>query len=238
MTLIVGVKLPNGILLVSDTRATNPKDDSVLSDLTRKITHITPNAYLATAGTENTFLAARIIRATLYNADPSSYNLRDTILDLYRKINEIHIGINNSPAGPIMLAEFNKVHNTFNLSTVDPIDNNFTELNLYGETENVGAIGANRVIRAQMCTWVKQLLGMYGRNLEHPSVYEDIAKKIQKLFCNFNNPTISKSVYVTYLSAIDNMAASAQFFIDENGRLEVGIKENDTDVITFKEDNE
>lgn len=71
MTLIVGVKLPKGILFISDTRSTNPVDNSVISDLTRKITSITRNAYLATAGTENTFLAASILRTTLYNVNPS-----------------------------------------------------------------------------------------------------------------------------------------------------------------------
>jgi len=42
MTLIVGVRLPKGILLVSDTRETKEYTDEIVSDLKRKITLITP----------------------------------------------------------------------------------------------------------------------------------------------------------------------------------------------------
>lgn len=44
MTLIIGVKLPKCILLVSDTREVDEKTDEIVSDIKRKITIVTPRA--------------------------------------------------------------------------------------------------------------------------------------------------------------------------------------------------
>lgn len=35
-----------------------------------------------------------------------AYKLTDTILELYRNINDIHMRVNQFPVGPIMLADF------------------------------------------------------------------------------------------------------------------------------------
>lgn len=239
MTLIVGVKLPNGILIVSDTRTTTLGDNNLISDFSRKITQITNNAFLATAGTESTFLAARILRTFLFNAKPNTYNLTDIILELYRSINNLNMGVNHYPIGPIMLAEYNELNNEFSLQTVDPNENNFEQFILYNDIGNVAAIGANPVIRHNACIWIGQLLEKYGDQLDHPQVYESVAKNIQKVvFHYFENPTISKNVYVTYLSQINNKPASATFFLDENGKLLKPKPEDDTDQIKFQENEE
>jgi hypothetical protein len=44
MTLIIGVKLPKDILLVSDAREVDEKTDEIISGIKRKITIVTPRA--------------------------------------------------------------------------------------------------------------------------------------------------------------------------------------------------
>ena len=92
MILLIGVKLPRGILLVSDTREVDEKTEEIVSDIKRKITIITPTVFLAGSGSESNFYTAKVLRNCLYNSSSklSTVNIRDNILKLYHQVTQLH----------------------------------------------------------------------------------------------------------------------------------------------------
>ncbi|PFV44149.1 hypothetical protein [Bacillus thuringiensis] len=66
MTLIAGIILPNGILVVSDTRATDI-EGRILNEYRRKIIEVTPKTLIGTAGIGLTTSVALAKRQNLYN---------------------------------------------------------------------------------------------------------------------------------------------------------------------------
>lgn len=60
-----------------------------MSDYKRKIVRIAPSTFLAAAGSESTFYAARILRNCLYN-NGTEDEIRKSTLELFSTVNKIY----------------------------------------------------------------------------------------------------------------------------------------------------
>ncbi|PHD06609.1 hypothetical protein COF45_25075 [Bacillus wiedmannii] len=108
MTLIAGIILPFGILMLSNT-CTLENNNFVHNENTRKITAITPNMLLGTSGFEANYNTAQVLRQTLYGKKRlTNENIRWCIANLYKRVSNFHLVVRDfpEPLGHILLGEF------------------------------------------------------------------------------------------------------------------------------------
>ncbi|MCF6412042.1 hypothetical protein [Pseudalkalibacillus salsuginis] len=221
--------MPKGVLIISDTRETDLKGN-ITSDQKRKIVNIAPFCYLATAGSESTFYAARILRNCLYNKS-SIESINKNVLELYKKVNGIYKEVNYHPVGPIMLAQYNNSSEKFKLFHIDPQVNDYECLT---EATYLTSIGANPFIRQNIETKIKKLIAGLNKNINSDSIHEIIAKNVHHYYKRLSIPTIGKNIFVVYLTTNGGKPASANFFVNQQDQLFNIDKSQNSEFITFK----
>ena len=234
MTLIVGVKLPKGVLFVSDTRETGETTGEIITEYKRKITIVTPSTFLATSGSESNFYAAKILRNCLYNtaSNYTQQQINNYILGVYQNLNNVHkqTHIYKHPIGSILLADYDKSKNTFDLKGLNAeLSSSFIEEEL--QSNSIIAIGSNKEIRINIIGWVDNLIKKYSGYLDRDVVYEAISKEVHQYFKSLDIQSIGKNVYVTYLSEINGNPASAIYYIYEDGTLVTVKNDDDGEII-------
>lgn len=237
MTLIIGIKLPKGILLVSDTREVDEKTDEIISDIKRKITIVTPTVFLAGSGSESNFYTSKILRNCLYNTNlrNSTTEIRENILKIYNQVNQLHKDnhVLGYPVGQLLLAEYDKELKEFNLlhqcGSVG-----FTEFNVLKKIKDVEVIGSNREVRNIVKQKVNNILASLTESeLNHVALYEFIAKECHEIIGNLEIKSIGDNVYCTFLTEVNDMPASAVFFIDARKKLRIINAKDDRGEIQF-----
>lgn len=222
ITLIIGLKLPKGILLVSDTRETIEETGTIVSEVKRKITLITPTILLGGSGSESNWHTSKILRHCLYSnsSNLSTGKIRNEILNLYRNVNYLHRENHKygHPIGNILVAEYDKDKKEFNLLGLDSYE--FESFDILNKIKDVRVIGSNGGIRSNVKTEVEDILNSFTYDeLSDKKVYERIAKRCQMIIMNQSDKGIGEHVYCTYLSVLNEVPASALFFIKSNGEL-------------------
>ncbi|PGL92400.1 hypothetical protein CN943_21870 [Bacillus thuringiensis] len=223
MTLIAGIILPKGILMVSDTRSLETKTNNVANEYKRKITFLTPTVILGTAGQENTFRTAEVLRHALY---PNHDNLtidsqRDSIINLYKHVNSLHI--NDQPqleyVGDILMAELDKEKNTYKLLYSSGSDE-FNGYTIYNQVKDVVLIGADIHIQNNVQSKIEAFLNSLSiQELNDTLIYDRLAKKCGQIFIEqaASYYGMNNKQYCVYLSMTeDNFPGNAVFLQDNN----------------------
>ncbi|MGA5662954.1 hypothetical protein ACPCZR_26230 [Bacillus bombysepticus] len=223
MTLIAGIILPKGVLMVSDTRSLDIKTDDIANEYKRKITFLTPTAILGTAGQENTFRTAEVLRHALYpNHDNLTINYqRDSIINLYKHVNSLHS--NNQPlreyVGDILMAELDKEKNTYKLLYSSGADE-FNGYTIYNQIKDVVLIGADINIRNNVKSKIEAFLNSLStQELNDNLLYNRLAKKCGQIFIEqaASYYGMNNKQYCVYLSMTeDHFPGSAVFLLENN----------------------
>lgn len=236
MTLIAGVKLPKGVLLVSDTRETIDRTEEIFSESKRKIVTVTRKFFIGGSGHSGTDLAANILRDTLYNKEVNdgltTDYLRNATLKLFSTVNEIHQPNNlyGEPVGNILVAEYDEDNDEFNLLYIFGGEG-FDKFNVLNKTKDVMLIGATHEIQRQVTSDINILLNsaaVTDEVLNHQGLYYTLSIEIQKYFqmATKNYVGVGDRVYCTYLTEINKKPAYHVYILDEDGK-EIGVDFND-----------
>ncbi|HFK1498007.1 TPA: hypothetical protein ACGXMW_002257 [Bacillus paranthracis] len=225
MTLIIGVVLPKGILLVSDTRGTYSTTGEVASDFRKKILSITPNVDLAGSGSESNWHASKILRECLFNTvylNPFRYSnveIRSEILNLYHHINTLHKNNhhNGDPMGQLLVAEFD--NSTFNFNLLQQCGTEgFHTFNILNTVYDVAAIGSSLEIRNNVIAEVSLNLNRIPLQfLNHEKLYIIVADSCHQIIKSQQDSGIGKNIYCSYLTQENGVARHCKFLIKENG---------------------
>ncbi|AYY27371.1 hypothetical protein ACS2QC_17140 [Bacillus cereus group sp. Bce033] len=235
MTLIAGIILPNGILMMSDTRTLENKF-FVHNENTRKITVITPNVLLGSSGFETTYHTAQVLRQTLYDKKRlTNENVRFCIEGLYKQVNNYHLVERDfpEPLGHILIGEFDPVKNEYSLHVNSGVDRElFSSYTDYREVKNIELIGANPLIRKN----VKQKIAgiLEGIALEESSAPRKIAELCHNIF-KYEAETyqgINQRLYCIYLTTLNGRTVADTFFRDELGNeYKLDINDDSRDIV-------
>lgn len=237
MTLVIGVKLPKGVLIVSDTRVVDPKTHKILGERQRKIIPITPSIYLATSGSESNWHVSRILRECLYmNAFQfSSEQIRMKILEFYSSANSFHMENQSSsfPFGGILLAEYNTDRDEFSLLHQQG-NTGFDEFNIFNTLKDVEAIGASEEIRSEAKRKVSEYIDTLGQEeLNNGGIFEDIAKYIHNIIKSQDSISIGDNTYSVYLTEQDKKPASITFFLNTDNELTITDRSDPNEIINL-----
>ncbi|EOP20071.1 hypothetical protein IIS_06007 [Bacillus cereus VD131] len=225
MTLIIGVVLPKGILLVSDTRSTDEITGEIISDFNKKILSITPSVNLAGSGSESNWYASKILRNCLYNtifSTPSRYSnleVRSKILNLYNQVNNLHQTNhpNGDPMGQVLVAEFDKSTSTFNLLHQCGTEG-FTTFNVMNNVHDVAVIGSTIEIRNKVKTEVRLALSSLPHSIiNHNGGYIAVVDLCHKIIKKQKDKGIGKNIYCSYLTQKDGMPQNSRLLVKEDG---------------------
>ncbi|MDA2163858.1 hypothetical protein PDN54_27190 [Bacillus cereus group sp. Bc252] len=239
MTLIAGIVLPNGILMVSDTRSIYTKNEKPKSDYVRKITFVAPNCILGTTGSDSTFYTARVLRDCLYESKNhlDTETQRKYIIDLFEHVNSIHATnhVNNHPVGSILIADYNTNQNSYTLFSL----RRFIDSSESIERNDIRAIelvGASEHIRQRTKAYIQSVLdNLTDEELNYNRIDEYIAKQCRKIFQEESKlfDGINDKLYCVYLTTIkDNLPASAVYLIDSDDAIHMlNHQEHDEEII-------
>ncbi|GCF71771.1 hypothetical protein BC2903_55900 [Bacillus cereus] len=239
MTLIAGIILPKGILMISDTRLSDESTGEIDTDYQRKLTSVAPNCIMGTAGSESSFYTAKILRDRLYKNSHvmDTTSLRSYILDFYNDVNQFSLKthIDRHPIGSTLLADYDVENNSYTLTArkyyVDD-----TDLFTYTDTGDIELIGANLTIQQNAKTKIQALLSdLTVEEWNHTDLFEYIAKQCQSIFQQAAKESvgISNKLYVIYLSTLQNEPATACFLLEEDGSLHDIDRKQDGEIISY-----
>ncbi|WP_264647959.1 Ntn hydrolase family protein [Bacillus thuringiensis] len=225
MTLIVGIILDNGILMMSDSRERLENSFNIKCENKRKITIVTPNMILGTAGSEVTFHTARILRQSLYNnfENLTADDCRKSILDLYSHVNLLY-SLNHPqklPIGDILIGEYDNLTNNFSLLSVDEI-NGFTKFTTHNQKQDVLIIGADDNLRRTAKSQVKKIVNEFTKDsIQTSDTHFYIAKKCQEIYKNLATTYmgINDNLYCVHLSTFNNKVTCSTYFLENNENI-------------------
>jgi len=243
LTLIAGVKLPRGILFVSDTRETKEDTGEVVSDWKRKIILIYPGCFLASSGQASTDHIANILRNCLYNSsiDKNALSRLGTdrhriISDLYDNVNNLHMMTHkyNEPIGHILIAELEEGTAKLNLFEAG----GYTGFRNFNEIERTELIGSTQTIRSMARAKIENLLNLTTEEkLNDEFIFVPLAKDIQKILQEETRDDLSvgESMYCTYITQRNGKPASCVFFLDPNGEFKQMDEKDNSEFFTVPE---
>ncbi|MDZ4442912.1 hypothetical protein ORM30_20895 [Bacillus cereus] len=239
MTLIAGIILPKGILMVSDSREQIEITDEVHNEYKRKITMVTPTNILGSAGFSTTFCAAQILRQTLFknNAKFTSQEIRRYILEFYQHVNLLHlVGRDPSqPVGQILLAELDLKDEKYCLLSNYGIDR-FKNFTIYNKVKDVVLIGAHHEIRNSAKQQIQYVLDSLDENsLNLSYIYEPISLACHKIFKDLSviYNGINDKLYCVYISTIEGKPSSSFYFLESDGSDHRIDEHQDGEIISY-----
>jgi hypothetical protein len=221
MTLISGIVLPRGILLVSDTRQVNEITFDEPMDRNKKLTVLTPDIILGGSGHENSWHTAQILRNTLYNISSNlkRENILDTISKIFNVTNNLNLQSKGMPLGEIVLSEYDKSSERF-LLHYSSGSNNFSSIETKRNVKDTVLIGSTKSIQKEVGSSIKSFLdNIPDEHLTNEVIYKIISEEIHRMYRHLNDKSISKSVYCIYLTCVDGISATDTYYIDESGKL-------------------
>jgi len=225
LTLIAGIKLPRGILLVSDTRETVDRADIVVSDSKRKIVFVTRGFLIASSGHSNTDHIANILRSSLYNralnVGLTRDYVRNTTLSLFSKVNEIHQPNHpyGDPVGITIIGEYDQDNDDFNLLCTGGLAG-FNEFHVLNTVKDLVLIGATAEIQQNVKARITALLDSLSQDFLHkPGLYKAIAEECQKYFQyeTKNYVGVGDRLYCTYLTEMNKTPAHDVYILEKDG---------------------
>lgn len=240
MTLIAGIILPKGILMISDTRQSDEKTDEISDDYSRKITFVSPDCILGTSGSESSFYTAKILRNCLYNNSDTmtTKERRSHIFNFYNSVNDFCSKthrIKNYPVGCALLADYDTENNSFTLTSVKNFVNQNYSLT-FNKAGDVDLIGASETIQEQTKIKIQAVLqSLSEEQLNHTNAYGYIAGKCQPIFQQAAREYvgISDKLYVVYLTTLNNKPANACYLIEEDGTFHTVDAKQDGEIISY-----
>lgn len=241
MTLIAGIVLPKGILMISDTRLSFEKTDEIDTDYKRKLTFVAPNCIMGTAGSESSFYTAKILRNRLFENSHvlDTASLRSYILDFYNDVNQFSLKthIDSHPIGSALLADYDAENNSYTLTAIKNYVED-TDLFTYTDTGDIELIGANSTTQQNAKTKIQAVLtDLSEDDLNHTYAYEYIAKQCQGIFQQAAKEFtgISNKLYFIYLTTLNNKPANACYLIEEDRTIHKIDEEQDGELISYSE---
>ncbi|TXR76951.1 hypothetical protein DN400_07530 [Bacillus sp. AR8-1] len=222
MTLIAGIILPDGILMMSDTR-TLENNFFVHNEDARKITFITSHTLLASAGFETVNYTAQVLRQTLYGKKRLTRdNIRTLIQDLYQQVNLYHHveRDDNQPLGHILLGEFDPCKNEYTLRVNTGEGHElFSKYKDYKQLKDVVLIGSNHEIRETVKQQIQHFLDSISLNQEGaPRRIAEFCHNIFKQQAAIHHG-INDKLYCIHLTTRNGLPAADAFLRDEIGKV-------------------
>ncbi|MDZ5608578.1 hypothetical protein U2I54_16125 [Bacillus pseudomycoides] len=222
MTLIAGIILPNGILMMSDTRTLENKI-FVHNEDTRKITFVTPTTLLGSSGSETVYHTAQVLRHTLYGKQRlTKDNIRTITQDLYQRVNLYHLVERDipEPLGHILLGEFNPTKNEYTLySNSGEGQELFSKYTEYKQLKDVVLVGSSHAIRETTKQQIQNFLDSI------PLDQEGAPRKIAELCHNIFKQQaaihhgINRKLYCIHLTTRNGLPIADAFLRDEFGKV-------------------
>ncbi|EMN7726846.1 hypothetical protein WB980_000090 [Bacillus cereus] len=222
MTLVAGIILPHGILMVSDSREQIENTEDSNSEYCRKISMITPTNILGIAGFEPSLYTAQILRKTLFlkNRKLTTENKRAWILKLYQHVNLLHLYGRDikEPLGHILLGERNLEDGTYKLLSNYGVDG-FENFEIHDQVKNTVVIGAYLQLRETVKVQIQNILDTISEDeLNRKEVHMTIALECHKIFrehaAHYNG--INDKLYCVHLSTLDNDPSAHIYFLESD----------------------
>ncbi|MBZ4222524.1 hypothetical protein LAE98_10475 [Bacillus wiedmannii] len=241
MTLIVGIILPNGILMVSDSRAQIENKEEVQSEYTRKINIITPTNILGSAGFEPTLYTSQILRKTLFlkNEKLTTEEKQAFILKLYEHVNLLHLFKRDfkEPLGHILLGELNSDEGTYTLLS-NYGEDGFKNFKIHNKVKDTVVIGAYSQLRDTVKKQIQDILDTISEeNLNRKDIHSTIALECHKIFKEHAAyyDGINDKLYCVHLSTIENDPSAVFYFLESDGSVHFIDKTQDGVEISYTE---
>ncbi|PHD18274.1 hypothetical protein COF37_26050 [Bacillus wiedmannii] len=241
MTLIAGIILPKGILMVSDTR--EMRDGiHIANELARKITLITPGTIIGTAGTGFSVDTAISLRKNLSDKVPTTpTSIREAILDEYKNKNKYvrarfpHLG----PMAYILLGEYDDTTKTYTLlENTGKGDSLFDEIKIYNQLKDTVVIGSSLQLRTAVKNKIKSLLNTRSpEQMNEDTFFMELSHVLKGLFKKYADQEgvkdVNDKLYCAYLTTTNNHPIVYTYFFDSNKEYYPIDREQDGEYIQF-----
>ncbi|PKJ54694.1 hypothetical protein [Bacillus sp. SN10] len=222
MTLIAGIILPKGILMVSDTREML-YGTQIGNELVRKITRVTPGTILGTAGTGYSIAIAKSLRKKLFDKVPTTpTSIRKDILDEYKNQNK-SVRKENPNLGPmayILLGEYNDTSKTYTLlKNIGEDDSLFDDIEIYDQLKDTAVIGSSLDVRTFLKEDINEILANFlDQELEDAEFFMELSAILKITFEHYANqiPDINDKLYCAYLTTSKNEPVVHTYLINSN----------------------
>ncbi|UOX98413.1 hypothetical protein MWG54_12705 [Bacillus cereus] len=232
MTLIAGIILPNGILVVSDTRATDI-EGRILNEYRRKIIEVTPKTLIGTAGIGLTTSVALAKRQNLYNRSENitTNEIRKEIIEQYYDL-YYHHRETNKPFGSFLVADYDGPSNTYTILLLDsdkplPFENPFDTV----------LIGSSQLIRDYAKNAIQDSLKLFTtEEIYNPTFYIKFSQHVQNIFKHFSNMdhTINGKLHCEYLAVHNNQPTIIRYLLETDGSIHKIDEEQHWDILVIE----
>ncbi|MCU5138273.1 hypothetical protein OCA06_00395 [Bacillus cereus] len=232
MTLIAGIILPNGILVVSDTRATDI-EGRILNEYRRKIIEVTPKTLIGTAGIGLTTSVALAKRQNLYNRSENitTNEIRKEIIEQYYDL-YYHHRATNEPFGSFLVADYDGPSNTYTILLLD----NDTPLPFENSFDTV-LIGSSQLIRDYAKNAIQDSLKLFTtEEIYNPAFYIKFSQHVQNIFKHFSNTdhTINGKLHCEYLTVHNNQPTIMRYLLETDGSIHKINEEQHWDILVIE----
>lgn len=227
MTLIAGIILPKGILMVSDTREMLHGTE-IGNELVRKITRVTPGTILGTAGTGYSIATAKSLRKKLLDKVPTTpTSIRKDILDEYKNQNKLFRKEypNLGPMAYILLGEYNAISKTYTLlENTGEDDSLFDEIVVHNQLKDTAVIGSSLQLRTYVKGNIKTFLDSYSLDqMKEETFFPTLFITLKRIFAGYAEQDsvkdINDKLYCAYLSTSNNEPIVTTFLIDSDEEI-------------------
>ncbi|MBG0962452.1 hypothetical protein [Bacillus sp. SRB1LM] len=240
MTLIAGIILPNGVLMMSDTLVKQNGED--LFEYGRKITRITPTTLLASSGTGYIWGTAQALRMALYASEDymTIADKREIILSKYKQMHEHYLTTDDTRIfGHFLIAEYNRTNSTYTLLTNKSEDPRcIDKLTEYNEIKDIAVNGAIPPITDAVKSNIQELLSTYSSNdLNEPFFHRKISKVCREIFkyYSYQNTSFNDKLHCVYLTTRNGLPYVDNYLCDSDGKCyDVDTEREDAEVIYKK----
>lgn len=225
MTLIAGTILPNGILMMSDTRAID-SEGRPCEEYRRKIIEVTPKTLVGTSGTGNTVLAALAVQHALYDKSENmkTEEIRESLIDQYLELYEPYRKTNDT-FGSFLIADYDSTSNTYSLlSQINDNSCPFTSV-----TDTV-LIGSTPPIRDFVKSNIQDLLEQFTpEQIADPNFFMKFSHDVKIIFEHYSNQdhTINDKLYCEYLTIRNNKLTILKYLFETDDSIHLIDKEYD-----------
>ncbi|WP_346817396.1 hypothetical protein [Bacillus paramobilis] len=225
MTLIAGTILPNGIIMMSDTRAID-SEGHPCEEYRRKIIEVTPKTLVGTSGTGFTVLAALAKRQDLYDKSENmkTGEIRESLIDQYLELYEPYRTTNDT-FGSFLIADYDSTSNTYSLLS----QINDDSLSFKNVTDTA-LIGSTPTLRDFAKSNIQDLLkGFTTEQIADPDFFMRFSHRVKIIFELYSKQdhTINDKLYCEYLTVRNNKLTILKYLIETNDSIHLIDKKYD-----------
>ncbi|MGH0542141.1 hypothetical protein ACQVPW_11355 [Bacillus cereus] len=229
MTLIAGIVLPNGILIMSDTLVME-NGENIYTEYGLKINRVTPTTLIGTSGTEYLFYFILALKQALYDnvVHTTQSDIRAIILSKYKMIHEDFLTKDDLRIfGHFLVAEYDQTSETYTLiSNSNENPRHFYEKRECSKFKNVEVIGAIWPLANYVKSHISEKLETYAPNIiEDPLFHKNFSRECNKIFKAYSNEypqyNFNDKLYCVYLTTQNKQPHVEDYLWDDGNYFEV-----------------